>query len=140
MLQITNRKSLVISNRGVQIARIISPKLLSKTLPIAVQIARFVIRSLCQTAAESQRRALQIASDLRFAIQIANRNRTKSRDLENLVCHGPFSLVCSDFTTRRLVWTDHKSEFLCERLPFGRGGTATGKGAVNYCCRGPCGP
>ena len=33
----------------------------------------------------------QIASDLRFAIRIANRNRTKSRDLEHLGCKGmPF--------------------------------------------------
>ena len=80
----TNRKSLVISNRGVQIARI-SPKSLSKMLQIAVQIARFVIWSLFQIASKSLRRALQIASDLRFAIRISNRNRTKSRDLEHLV-------------------------------------------------------
>ena len=60
------------------------PKSLSKTLQIAVQIARFVICSPFQIAAESQRRSLQIASDLRFAIRIANRNRTKSRDLEHL--------------------------------------------------------
>ena len=82
-LSAPNHKSLVISNRGAQIART-SPKSLSKTLQIAIQIARFVILSLYQIAAESQRRALQIASDLRFAIRIANRNRTKSRDLEHL--------------------------------------------------------
>ena len=47
-------------------------------------MAQFVVGGPFQIAGESQRQALQTASDLRFAIRIANRNHTKLRDLEHL--------------------------------------------------------
>ena len=70
------------------------PQIAAKDAQIA--LSNWAICDLSPITAESQRRPLQIASDSRFAIRIANCNHTKSRDLEHL---GPGTmkvhLICS---------------------------------------------
>ena len=89
----TNRKSLVIWNRGARIARI-SPKSLSREAQITLSNRTICDLNLCSNRRwnrnadflydKSEQWAFlrrftlsQIASDLRFAIRIANRNRSQ---------------------------------------------------------------